>query len=273
MRQQVRGKRMGEVVVLIRGGGEMATGVAHRLARAHFKVCITEVPQPLAVRRAVSFCEAVYEGIHQVEGLTARRVDHLDEIYQAWREETIPVLVDPEAKIKEQLRPAVLVDAILAKRNLGTEINHASLVIGLGPGFVAGKDAHMVIETNRGHDLGRVLVEGKAEADTGIPAPVQGYSRERVLHAQVPGVCTHSKQIGDPVRSGEVVATVDGHPVKAEIDGVVRGLIRPGIWVAQGTKIGDVDPQGVRGRCYTISDKARAIGGGVLEGILIFFNR
>ncbi len=261
-----------DLKILIRGGGEMATGVAHRLARAHFKVCMTEIPQPLAVRREVSFSEAIYDGEKEVEGIIARCVDSLEKIFQEWERKAIPILVDPVASIKVALKPDVLIDATLAKRNLGTHLSDAPLVIGLGPGFQAGEDVHMVVETNRGHHLGRLILKGCAEADTRVPGVIGGYASERVLRAPGPGRTLHVRKIGDKVKAGETILYVDQTPVKAEIPGVLRGLIREGIQVPQGIKVGDIDPRGIPELCYTISEKARAIAGGVLEGILMVFN-
>lgn len=259
--------------VLIKGAGEQASGVAHRLSQCHFRVVMTEIPQPQAVRREVAFCEAVYEGEKKVEGVVAKLVSSPDEIYEAWQEGKLPLLVDPEAKIRHSLSPDVLVDAIIAKKNLGTRITDASLVIGLGVGFEAGRDVHVVIETNDGHNLGRVIRHGVSEADTGVPVEIAGFSVERVLRAPGEGRFSTNKQIGDYVEAGEVVALVDGAPIKALISGVIRGLLRDGTEVHKGMKAGDVDPRGVKDYCYTISDKTRAIAGGVLEAILSSFNR
>ena len=261
------------IIVLIKGGGEMATGIAHRLNRCHFKVCMTEISHPQAVRREVSFCEAVYDREKTVEGLTARLVDSYDRIPDLWDTGKIPIIVDPEAKVKDFLKPAILVDAILAKKNVGTRITDAPLVIGLGPGFYAGRDVHLVIETNRGHNLGRVISKGAAEENTGIPGVIAGFSAERVLRAPADGTLETVRQIGDPVQAGDVVGSVEGFQVQAEIKGVIRGLLRDGTSMWKGMKTGDIDPRGIKEHCYTISDKARAVGGGVLEGILSHFNR
>lgn len=261
------------IIVLIKGGGEMATGIAHRLNRCHFRVCMTEISHPQAVRREVSFCEAVYDGEKTVEGLTARLVDSYDRIPDLWDTGKIPIIVDPEAKVKDFLKPAILVDAILAKKNVGTRITDAPLVIGLGPGFYAGRDVHLVIETNRGHNLGRVISKGAAEEDTGIPGVIAGFSAERVLRAPADGTLETVRQIGDPVQAGDMVGSVEGFQVQAEIKGVIRGLLRDGTSVWKGMKTGDIDPRGIKEHCYTISDKARATGGGVLEGILSSLNR
>jgi xanthine dehydrogenase accessory factor len=262
------------LVVLIRGAGEMATGVAHRLYQSRLKVCLLEIAKPLAVRRTVCFSEAIYDGEKEVEGVRAKFVATPDEISSVWTEEMIPVLVDPDARqTRDSLKPDVVVDAILAKINLGTRSDDASLVIGLGPGFAAGKDVHAVIETNRGHHLGRVILKGEAEPDTGIPGEIGGYSAERVLRTMKKGVFRSTQSIGDQVSKGTVVAVVDDFPVMAQISGMIRGLLRDGVEVKRGTKVGDVDPRGKKEYCFTISEKARAIGGGVLEAILHQFNQ
>ncbi len=259
--------------VLIRGAGEMASGVAWRLFQSHFQILLTEIPQPLAVRRGVSFCEAVYEGSQSVEGVEAVRIQLLEECAAVWRSHRIPLLIDPELSQAFKLKPQVLVDAILAKKNLGTRITDAPLVIGLGPGFRAGIDAHLVVETQRGHNLGRLYSQGEAEPDTGVPGTIGGFSGERVLRAPVAGIINPLKAIGDGVEAGEVVAEVDGVPVLARIPGVLRGLIRKGTPVTAGLKIGDVDPRGIPLYYQTISEKARSIAGAVLEGILRRFNQ
>jgi xanthine dehydrogenase accessory factor len=256
------------IKVLVRGGGDLASGVAWRLFRCGFRVYLTEIDQPRAVRRKVSFCEAVYEGEIVVEGVKARLIRDPGEVIGTWEQGQIPVLVDPEGESKSVTRPDVIVDAILAKKNLGTSITDAHLVIALGPGFDAGKDAHYVVETNRGHNLGRLLSSGSAEPDTGVPGSVKGISADRVLRAPSEGLWESALDIGDSVKKGETVGTVAEEAVTAKIDGILRGLIRPGIQVREGLKIGDIDPRGSMPSCFTISDKALAIAGGVLEGIL-----
>ena len=266
-------KVIDEVIVLIRGAGEMASGVAHRLHQSHFKVCMLEISHPVAVRREVSFCESIYEGEKEVEGVRSKFISKPEEIHSVWKDGKIPILVDPDGeKTRRFIKPDVLVDAIMAKKNLGTHIKKAPLVIGLGPGFYAGKDVHIVIETNRGHDLGRLILKGAAEPDTGIPGNIGGYTVERLLRTMKKGVFHPQKWIGDRVNKGSVVAVVDDFPVMAKISGIVRGLIREGVEVRKGMKVGDIDPRGRREFCFTISDKARAIGGGVLEAILYWFN-
>ncbi len=266
------GTELTQLVVLIRGGGEVASGVAHKLARAHFRVCLTEISRPLAVSRGVSFCEAIYDGEKEIEGIVARRVTSASEIPKVWQKGEIPIIVDPEASIKDALNHEVLVDAIMAKKNLGTKITDAPLVIGLGPGFQAGKDVHMVVETNYSENLGRVILKGEAEKDTGIPIAIEGLTFERVLHSPKDGLFQTDKEIGDFVAAGEVVASVAGQPLKAEIGGIVRALMRNGTKVTKGTKLGEIDPTGSKKACYTIRPKMSTIADGVLEAILMRFN-
>lgn len=266
-------KRLKELIVLIKGGGEMASGVAQRLVRSGFRVCITELPEPLAVRRGVSFCEAVFAEQAEVEGLVARRASGVEEVRRSWEKGEVPVVIDPPCAIRAVLSPDVVVDAILAKRNTGTTLGDAPLVIVLGPGFRAGRDAHYVIETNRSHRLGRVIEEGEAEPDTGTPGDIGGYTRERVLRAPAGGRFLGRKQIGDRIEVGEVVAEVEGVPLKASISGVLRGILHDGITAEPNMKVADVDPRGERESCVTVSEKARAIGGAVLEAILRRYNR
>jgi len=263
---------LANLVVLIRGGGEVASGVAHKLARARFWVCMTETSQPLAVSRGVAFCEAIYDGEKEVEGITARRVESPSQIAGVWRQNKLPIIVDPDALVKDMLKPAVLVDALMAKQNLGTNISDASLVIGLGPGFRAGKNVHIVVETNNSERLGRVIVTGKAEENTGIPVAVGGLTAERVMHSPSDGQFLTDKEIGDIVAAGDIVASVAAQPLRAEIGGVVRALLRNGTVVGRGAKLGEIDPSGDKEACYTIRPRVRAIAGGVLEAILMRFN-
>jgi len=264
--------KLTDCLVLIRGAGEMASGVAWRLFQSNFKVLLTEIPQPLAVRRKVSFCEAVYEGRQTVEGVEAVLITEVSQAEGVWRNRRLPLLIDPDLRQAVALKPAVLVDAILAKKNLGTRLSDAPLVIALGPGFMVGSDAHLVVETNRGHNLGRLYTEGEAEANTGIPGNIGGFTGERVLRAPLSGVFRSDKTFGAWVEAGESVAEVDGHPVRTQIGGILRGLIRTSTPVTAGLKVGDVDPRGNAAFCSTISEKARAIGGSVLEGILRRYN-
>jgi len=263
---------LANLVILIRGGGEVASGVAHKLARARFRVCMTETSQPLAVSRGVAFCEAVYDGEKEVEGITAKLVESSSQIAGVWRQDKLPIIIDPDAMIKDILKPTVLVDALMAKQNLGTKISHAPLVIGLGPGFRAKEDVHLVIETNNSERLGRVILSGEAEANTGIPVTIGGLTAERVLHSPSDGQFQTDKDIGDMVVAGDIVASVATQPLKAEIGGVVRALLRNGTVVGNGTKLGEIDPSGDRETCFTIRPRVRAIAGGVLEAILMRFN-
>jgi len=255
-------------VVIIRGGGDMGTGVAYRLCKSGFKVVITEMEKPLVIRRTVAFAQAVYEGHTTVEGITAIKVRETKEIGPILNEGHVPVIIDPACALAREIKAAVVVDATLAKRASGMRRDMAPLTIALGPGWEAGKDVHAVIETNRGHNLGRVILKGCAEPNTGIPEAVLGYGEERVLRAPCDGKVRHVLAIGDTVRVGATVCYVRDAEVKAALNGVVRGLILDGITVKKGLKIGDIDPRGRKENCYTISDKARAIGGGVLEAIL-----
>jgi xanthine dehydrogenase accessory factor len=267
-------RKMTDVIVGIKGAGEMASGIAWRLYQANIRrIFMMEIPKPLAVRREVSFCEALVRGKMAVEGVEAMRAENADGIHQAWKEEAIAVIADPEWASIGELEPDVVVDAILAKRNLGTSMKEAPLVIALGPGFTVGGDAHMVIETNRGHNLGRIILFGEAEPNTGVPGSIHGYTSERVLRAPSDGCFTAQRDIGDIVRRGDVVGDVDGNKVTAEIDGVIRGLIMSGIQMRKGLKLGDIDPRGDASYCNTISDKARSIGGAVLEAVLRVHNR
>ncbi|KPL86440.1 selenium-dependent molybdenum cofactor biosynthesis protein YqeB [Ardenticatena maritima] len=261
-----------DTLVLLRGGGDLATGAVARLVRAGFPVVVLELPRPLVVRRTVAVATAVLQGEITVEDLHARRVDSAATAVRLAREGVVPVLVDPEGATLPHVRPTVLVDARMAKRNLGTHQTDAPLVVALGPGFTASEDCHAVVETARGHFLGRVYWRGQALPDTGTPGLVQGYGRERVLRAPVAGTVQALVEIGDMVQAGQAVALVDGEAVHAPFPGVVRGLIADGTPVPAGLKIGDIDPRGVREHCFTISDKALAVGGGVLEAVLTWLN-
>ena len=255
--------------VIIKGAGDLATGVAARLWRSGFPVIMTEIETPLTVRRTVSLSEAIYEGVTQVEDLVARRVEDLSEAVSILDQGMIPVMVDPVAGIVHKANPFALVDAIIAKKNIGTHINDAPFVIGLGPGFTAGKDVHAVIETNRGHNLGRVIWQGEAEPNTGVPGEIKGFGAKRVIRAPDQGVFRGIHRIGDRVREGDIVANVGKTPVPAPLTGILRGLLYDGVPVHMNMKSGDIDPRGIEDHCWTISDKALAIGGGVLEAILM----
>ena len=243
------------MLVIIRGAGDLATGIALRLKRAHISVIMTDIPAPTAIRRTVAFSQAIVLGETKVEDVTARRVETPE----------VPVLVDPEGACISILKPDAVVDAILAKRNLGTRITDAPAVIGVGPGFTAGVDCHAVVETMRGHTLGRVIHAGSALPNTGIPGLIGGFAGERVLRAPADGVFHQLLDIG---AQGDVAATVNGVPMTCTLDGVLRGILPDDTPVHKGMKAGDIDPRCKVEHCYTASDKALAIGGGVLEAIL-----
>jgi xanthine dehydrogenase accessory factor len=266
-------KTLASLRILIRGAGEMASGVATRLYRSNFRrILMTDVQQPLAVRRSVSFCEAIRTGIHAVEEIRAQRVESLSEVPSVWIAEALPVIVDEENIVKDIFSPDILVDAVMAKKNTGTRLTDAPLVIGLGPGFVAGEDVHCVVETNRGQNLGRLLHVGSATPDTGIPGSIAGHTADRVLRAPCNGVFRAKLGIGDHVQAGSEIGKVANEPVTSQVSGVVRGLIGEGLTVPTGLKIGDVDPRGEYAYCVTVSEKARSLGGSVLEAILARFN-
>jgi len=265
--------KLNNILIVIRGGGDLATGVAVRIFRAGFPVMILEVDRPTVIRLPVSFARAVYKGKAIVEEVEAVLIPSWEKSKDTIKQGKIPVLVNPEGYCIEKLSPAVLVDAILAKRNLGTKIDQAPLVIGLGPGFTAGKDVDVVVETMRGHNLGRVYYQGQAAPDTGVPGEVGGESKRRLLRAPAEGKIIPLHKIGDLVKAGEVIAEVEGVPLKAEISGVLRGLIYPESLVTKGMKVGDIDSRGVREYCFTVSDKARSLGGAVLEEICAYLNK
>ncbi len=259
--------------VLIKGAGEMASAIAWRLYMANIRrICMLELERPLCVRREVSFCRALESGPAAVESVEAVAALGREAIEAAWGEQRIAVALASDWARNEGFDPGVVIDAILAKRNLGTTRDEAPLVIALGPGFEAGKDCHAAIETDRGHDLGRIIVSGRTAPNTGVPGNIAGHTDTRVLRAPVAGVFETDKCIGDPITTGAVVGQVAGHPVAARVDGVLRGLIRAGTEIPAGLKVGDIDPRGVSESCYTISDKARAIAGSALEAVLRHYN-
>jgi len=255
-----------DILVVIRGGGDLASGVIYRLHKAGFPIVITELSIPLLVRRTVSYGEAAISGKITVEGITAQRFENPPT--PVLPDSIIPLVCDDSKHIIHQLKPVVVIDGRMMKHNPDTTLHDAPLVIALGPGYTAGQDCHAVIETNRGHFLGRVIWHGCAEADTGEPGVVQGKTHSRVLRAPVDGFVQPLKQIGDFILKGDIIATVQDHPVYANFDGILRGLVNSQLYVTAGTKIGDLDPRAKRENCFTISEKSLAIGGGVLEAIL-----
>ena len=276
-----------KILIICRGGGDLATGIVHRLFRAGFPVLVLETDSPAAIRRQVSFSEAVYDGTATVEGVTAERIASadrasVDHVLEAGR---VPLLVDPEGSSIPLLKPDIVVDAIIAKKNMGTTKEMAPLVIGVGPGFTAGEDVDLVVESMRGHNLARIFTTGSALPNTGIPGNIGGFTKERVLHAEAAGYMKNIRQIGDIVEKGEEIAriyekmTEDGTfsgsyvSVEASISGIIRGLIREGYHFQKGFKIADIDPrESELANCFTISDKARSIGGSVLEAVCGYVN-
>lgn len=254
--------------VLIKGAGDLATGIAHRLVRAGYDVLMTETPVPTTVRRAVAFSRAVYEREVEVEGIRGTLIQHIKEIKELHEKGHVAIIVDEEASIREVYHPEVIIDGIIAKRNIGTRVEDAPLVIGVGPGFVAGKDCHAVIETKRGHYLGKVIREGSAIANTGIPGDIGGFTTERIIRATGEGNFEPIAKIGEKVELSQVVALSGGEPIYSQMPGIVRGMLQPGVNVTKGMKCGDIDARCQHDHCFTISDKARSIGGGVLEEIV-----
>ena len=254
--------------VLIRGAGDIATGVALRLYRSHMEVIMTDLPAPTAIRRTVCFSQAIVLGRTVVEDVTAAHAANAAEAEALLAQGIVPALADPECRCRQALRPDAEVDAILAKRNLGTAITDAPVVIGIGPGFTAGTDCHAVVETMRGHTLGRVIYHGSALPNTNIPGLIGGYAGERVLRAPADGIFCQKLEIGAVVRAGDIAGEVDGELMKCTIDGVLRGILADGTPVFKGMKSGDVDPRCKPEYCTTASDKALAVGGGVLEAVL-----
>lgn len=259
-----------ETRVIVRGAGDLATGTIYCLHQCGFKVAALEIENPTVIRRYAAFAEAMFAGETAVEGVAAKRAESEAQIEACWRQGIVPLMADADGMWIERLKPAVVVDAILAKKNLGTSRSMAPLVIGLGPGFTAGDDVDVVIETMRGHQLGRIITEGTAIANTGVPGNIGGFTSERVIHAPASGMMRNVCQISDIVKKGDVIAYIGDTAVPASIDGVLRGLLRDGMPVEKGLKIADIDPRiSEQGNCFTISDKARTIAGGVLQAILM----
>ena len=259
-------------IIVIRGGGDIATGVIQKFYRSGFNVLALEMEKPTAIRRSVALCEAVFTGYASVEDVRCEFITDLSEMYACFKQGNVAMLVDPEAACLAQIEPAVVIDATIAKRNLGTNLSMAPLTIGLGPGFTAGKDVHAVIETMRGHDLGRLILDGGAQPDTGMPGEVGGKSAQRVIHAPVSGNLAHNRRIGDVVEEGEVICTIGEAAVPAPFKGLLRGLLRDGLYTPKGMKMADIDPR-LDVDWHSISDKARCIGGAALEAFLYLRRR
>ena len=258
------------MLVLIRGAGDLASGIALRLHHARMQIVMTDLPRPTAIRRTVCFSQAILFGTMTVEDVTAQLAETQEQTLAILKAGRIPVLADPEARCIAALHPDAVVDAILAKRNLGTRITDAPCVVGVGPGFTAGVDCHAAIETMRGHTLGRVITDGSPLPNTNIPGLIGGFAGERVLRAPADGIFRQRLEIGAMVEQNEIAGYVGDEPMRCQIGGVLRGLLADGTLVHKGMKAGDVDPRGERSYCDLVSDKALAIGGGVLEAILRF---
>lgn len=259
------------MVILIKGAGDIASGIALRLAHCKYKIVMTELSHPTTVRCTVAFSRAVYDKCAQVEDVNAVLAQDIDEACNIIEQGKIAVVIDKDAAVSKELKPDVIIDAILEKYNTGTKITDAKCVIGIGPGFTAGEDCHAAVETKRGHTLGRVIYKGSPIANTGEPGNIGGYTSERIIRAVCDGIFEPLCAIGDAVTQGQKVAIVNGEAICANIGGVVRGMLPKNTQVHKGMKSGDIDPRGIKDYCYTVSDKALAVGGGALEAILNIF--
>lgn len=255
--------------VVIRGGGDLATGVAEVLYQSGFKILILDIEKPSSIRRSVCFSEAIYDGVTKVENIICKKVENENEIEKCWNEKIIPIMVDEKGEIIKKIKPDVVVDSIIAKKNLGTTKEMAPITIALGDGFEAGKDVDIVVETMRGHNLGRVITSGRAMKNTGIPGEIKGVSKDRVIYSLANGIFSSVKKIGDTVQKDEIIGYVGDVEIRGKISGVLRGIIREGYEVTENMKIGDIDPRTEeKNNCFTISDKARSLGGAVLRAIM-----
>lgn len=255
--------------VVIRGGGDLATGVAEVLYQSGFKILILDIEKPSSIRRSVCFSEAIYEGVTKVENIICKKVENENDIEKCWNEKIIPIMVDEKGEIIKKIKPDVVVDSIIAKKNLGTTKEMAPITIALGDGFEAGKDVDIVVETMRGHNLGRVITSGRAMKNTGIPGEIKGVSKDRVIYSLANGRFSSVKKIGDTVQKDEIIGYVGDVEIRGKISGVLRGIIREGYEVTENMKIGDIDPRiEEKNNCFTISDKARSLGGAVLRAIM-----
>ena len=255
--------------VVIRGGGDLATGVAEVLYQSGFKILILDIEKPSSIRRSVCFSEAIYDGVVKVENIICKKVENENEIEKCWSEKIIPIMVDEKGEIIKKIKPDVVVDSIIAKKNLGTTKEMAPITVALGDGFEAGKDVDIVIETMRGHNLGRIITSGRAMKNTGIPGEIKGVSKDRVIYSLANGRFSSVKKIGDTVQKDEIIGYVGDVEIRGKISGVLRGIIREGYEVTENMKIGDIDPRTEeKNNCFTISDKARSLGGAVLRAIM-----
>ena len=266
-------RKLSELIVLVRGGGEIGSAIAHRLSRSHFRVCITEVASPLAIGRGSCFSEAIYDTTKTVEDMTAERtLTSLDQIYRVWRNSNIPIVVDPELTVKPLLKPDVLINAMMLKRETNTKITDAPLVIGIGPGFTAGSNVHIVIESKYNNNLGKLIVEAESDNNTQKPLEFGGLLEETVICAEDAGIFTTENKIGDTVLANDIIGQLNDISLKAPISGVLRGLLRNEVKVLANAKLAEIDPANDRSVCFVIRDKMRAISGGALEAIMMNFN-
>ena len=255
--------------IVIRGGGDLATGVAEVLYQSGFKILILDIEKPSSIRRSVCFSEAIYDGVTKVENIICKKVENENDIEKCWNEKIIPIMVDEKGEIIKKIKPNVVVDSIIAKKNLGTTKEMAPITIALGDGFEAGKDVDIVVETMRGHNLGRIITSGRAMKNTGIPGEIKGVSKDRVIYSLANGIFSSVKKIGDTVQKDEIIGYVGDVEIRGKISGILRGIIREGYEVTENMKIGDIDPRiEEKNNCFTISDKARSLGGAVLRAIM-----
>lgn len=267
-------RNVSDLIILVRGGGEVGSAIAYRLHCNHFHVCISELAHPLSVSRGTCFSEAVYDGKKTIEKVTAERINpSLNQIYKVWQNGNIPLAVDPELSIKPLIMPDVIVNATMLKRKTNIQITDAPLVIGIGPGFFAGRDVHLVIESNNNSNLGKVIMNGEAERNTGIPLEIGGMKQERIVWAPASGIFLTERNIGDSISEHEVVGKLNDVSLKAPTSGVLRGLLRNEVEVPANAKLVEIDPVNSKYICFLIRDRMHAIAGGVLEAILFGLNR
>jgi xanthine dehydrogenase accessory factor len=266
-------RNLSDLIVLVRGGGEVGSAIAHRLHRSHFRVCITETASPLAIRRGSCFSEAIYDTTKTIEDVTAERSDpSLEHIYRVWRNENIPVVADPELTVRALIKPDVLVNAMMLKRETNTRINDAPLVIGIGPGFTVGENVHILIESSPGCDLGKLVFEGKSTQKTGNHPEIDSSDTNKIIQAEDSGIFTTGKNLGDKVAAEDIIGYLEDLPLKAPISGMLRGLLRNEVKVLAGTQLAEIDSVNDKSTCFSISDKMRTISGGVLEAVMISYN-
>jgi xanthine dehydrogenase accessory factor len=266
-------RKLSELIVLVRGGGEIGSAIAYRLFRSHFRVCMTEIDTPLAINRETCFSEAIYDSEKTIEEITAQKTNPaLDQIYKTWRNGKIPIIVDPDVTVKPLLKPDVLIHAMMLKRKTGSTMRDAPLVIGIGPGFIVGEDVHLVVETAENNNLGKVIVEGQSEEQPGKPAESDAASQNKAIYAVDAGVFVSDKKIGDTVTVGDVIGRLNEEPLTAPVAGVLSGLLRNDIKVLANTRLAEINTQDNAAVGHTINNKMRAIAGGVLEAIMMSLN-